>query len=296
MPLEPPRGELDDLELDDSMIGKWLSELPMDHPERKSTSKPQLRRFIHHDKPIKRLGFLGEGAESYVYHIECEGQSYALKLAKHWPYPDTWFLDITKPHERMLMAPFVREARAFARLDSVGENGTWAVKCHGWMKLTDQQFKALGAKNRKFCRWAIIKDMIPDEISMSDIPEVRRKMQIARKALLWPRDVKPENYRGSFIVDLGSTRTYPEVRHRFWKTRRREDFASMDRYFADWEPSHRDGKLIEKYRNPIPKEKLAAVTKPEEESLNKKQDEEENREDCIIDGDGTNWLKSDMEV
>ncbi|EQL30948.1 hypothetical protein BDBG_17963 [Blastomyces gilchristii SLH14081] len=87
---------------------------------------------------------------------------------------------------------------------------------------------------------------------MSDIPEVHRKMQIARKALLWPGDVKPENYRGSVIVDLGNTITYPGIR-RFWsKSRRRESFASMDRYFTDWEQSHRDGKLIEKYRNTIP--------------------------------------------
>ncbi|KLJ13876.1 hypothetical protein EMPG_09371 [Blastomyces silverae] len=278
MALESSNGE-PKLPLDDSMIGRWLSELPMDHPERKSTSKPQLRRFIHHDKRIKRLGFLGAGVESCVYHIECEGKSYALKLSRHWPYYETDFPFVKiSQHEKMLMAPFVREARAFARLDSVGENGTWAVKCHGWMKLNDQQFKALGNHHRMFCRWAIIKDLIPDEISMSDIPEVRRKMQIARKALLLPGDIKPENYRGSFVVDLGSTVTYPEIR-RFWSnTRRREKFASFDRYFNDWEPSHRDGTLIEKYRNTIPKEKLAAVKKleEEEEGLNKKQDEQEN--------------------
>ncbi|EEH07261.1 conserved hypothetical protein [Histoplasma capsulatum G186AR] len=296
MTVEPSSMELK-LQLDDSMIGRWLSELPMDHPERKSTSKPQLRRFIHHDKPIKRLGFLGAGAESCVYHIECEGKSYALKLARHWPYYDTDFPNRIKAHERILMAPFVREARAFARLDSVGENGTWAVKCHGWIKLNDSQFKELGNKHQIFCRWAIIKDMIPDEISMSDIPEVRRKMQIARKALLWPGDVKPENYRGSFIVDLGNTITYPEIR-RFWSnTRRREIFAGMDRCFSNWEPSDWDGKLVDKFFNDMHKKNVAAAKKLEEEWLKKKQDERENQEEPFIQGDGTNrWLNPEKEV
>ncbi|EER45402.1 conserved hypothetical protein [Histoplasma capsulatum H143] len=247
----------------------------MDHPERKSTSKPQLRRFIHHDKPIKRLGFLGAGAESCVYHIECEGKSYALKLARHWPYYDTDFPNRIKAHERILMAPFVHEARAFARLDSVDENGTWAVKCHGWIKLNDSQFKELGNKHQIFCRWAIIKDMIPDEISMSDIPEVRRKMQIARKALLWPGDVKPENYRGSFIVDLGNTITYPEIR-------RSGRIQDAGRYLLFFNDMHK---------------KNVAAAKKLEEWLKKKQDEQENQEEPFIRGDGTNrWLNPEKEV
>ncbi|KGQ01302.1 hypothetical protein PAAG_11978 [Paracoccidioides lutzii Pb01] len=33
--------------MDDSMIGRWLSQFPMDDLTCKSTSKPLLRRFIH---------------------------------------------------------------------------------------------------------------------------------------------------------------------------------------------------------------------------------------------------------
>lgn len=174
-----------------------------------------------------------------------------------------------------MTSPFVHECRAFARLDSVGDNGTWAVKCHGWIKLNDQQFKALGNKHRTFCRWAVVKDLIREELTMNDIPEIRRKMQIARKALLWPRDIKSENYRGSFVVDLGSTLTYPYIR-RFWSnTRRREAFAYLDKDISEWEPSLWDGKLINRYYNEM---RRKAIDEAREQREERAREDEAGRE------------------
>lgn len=62
------------------MIGRWLSDLPMNDPTRKRTSKPQLRRFIHHDKPVHYRKCLGEGTEGVVYRVRIEGSIYALKI------------------------------------------------------------------------------------------------------------------------------------------------------------------------------------------------------------------------
>ncbi|PGG97274.1 hypothetical protein AJ79_09260 [Helicocarpus griseus UAMH5409] len=216
----------------DPRIERFVSELPMDDPQRKSTSKPQLRRFVHHDKPIKFHRILGFGTEGNIYHVEIEGNSYALKLFEHWATRGLENPKLTKD-EQLMTAPFIHECRSFARLDSIGQNGTWAVRCHGLMMLDDEQFKSLGSDHRIFSRWAIVKGFIRDELAVSDIREIRRKMQIARKALLWPKDIKPENYRGSFLVDLGSTRTYPYI-HRFWSnTSRREWFAYWEERGAD---------------------------------------------------------------
>ena len=66
------------------MIGRWLSELPMGDPTRQSTSKPQLRRFIHHDRPIKYLQFLGSGTEGVVYRVKIEEKEYAIKVESAW--------------------------------------------------------------------------------------------------------------------------------------------------------------------------------------------------------------------
>ncbi|PGH23897.1 hypothetical protein AJ80_01959 [Polytolypa hystricis UAMH7299] len=118
--------------MDDTMIGRWLSDLPMDDPTRKSTSKPMLRRFIHHDKPIKYLGFLGSGAEAVVYRVEIEGNEYAIKIFRHWTYSG-W--EALEKRARHYAYPIAHEARAFARLDSVGKNGTWAV--HARVQISD---------------------------------------------------------------------------------------------------------------------------------------------------------------
>ena len=62
------------------MIGRWLSELAMDDPTRKSTSKPMLRRFVHHHKPVSHGELLGEGTDGMVCRAEIAGNEYALKI------------------------------------------------------------------------------------------------------------------------------------------------------------------------------------------------------------------------
>lgn len=58
----------------------------MDDPGKKSWSKPQLRRFVHFDKPIKRLDFLGAGREGVLYKVRIEGSVYALKFVSNFTY------------------------------------------------------------------------------------------------------------------------------------------------------------------------------------------------------------------
>jgi hypothetical protein len=71
--------------MDDSMIGRWLSEIPMDGPSKQSWSKPQLRRFLHYDKPIEYLNLVGEGVDSLVYRVRIKGMIYGLKIVCQIP-------------------------------------------------------------------------------------------------------------------------------------------------------------------------------------------------------------------
>lgn len=71
--------------MDDSMIGRWLSDLPMNDPSKKSWSKPQLRRFAHANEPIEFLELLGQGGEGVVYRVRIEGVVYALKIVGIFP-------------------------------------------------------------------------------------------------------------------------------------------------------------------------------------------------------------------
>ena len=68
--------------MDDSMIGRWLSELPMDDPSRKSTSKPMLRRFTHHEEPIHYHELIAVGTEGIICRVEISGNEYALKIVR----------------------------------------------------------------------------------------------------------------------------------------------------------------------------------------------------------------------
>ncbi|KAK2744909.1 hypothetical protein FQN55_006471 [Onygenales sp. PD_40] len=245
----------------------------MDHPERKRKTKPQLRRFLHHDKKIKLRELLGEGGEGVVYRVEIEGETYALKLFERWVYRGRKSLGLHEKNQ-IMTASFVHECRAFARLDSMGENGTWAVKCHGWMKLSHDQIKSLGLwkLRHEYDHWAIVKDYIAEELTLGHIPEIRRKMEIARKALLWPSDIGPPNYRGSFLVDLGRVRTYPYVRRLWSDTSRREWFAHFDKYGTSWDISVRDGSIIETSVNERLKEYIAEAAE-----MRKKRQEELNQ-------------------
>lgn len=113
--------------------------------------------------------------------------------------------------KQRLKCPFVNECRAFARLQDVGCDGLWAVRCHGWMQLTDSQLKqCYGLKYSEHCtRLAIVKDYIAEETHPEDIPEICQRFEIAKNAQILPRDIERKNYKGRFIVDLGSSLTSP---------------------------------------------------------------------------------------
>lgn len=56
---------------------------------------------------------------------------------------------------------------------------------------------------------------------------------------------KPENYRGSFLVDLGQGRTYPYPERLWSDTKRREYFKWFVEYVTTWEVSVKDGSVVE---------------------------------------------------
>ncbi|KAE8306974.1 kinetochore Sim4 complex subunit Fta2 [Aspergillus transmontanensis] len=200
--------------MDDTMIGRFLPELPWDDPSRKPRGRPMLRRFNYYDNQISYQELLGCGGEGVVYRVYIEGKQYALKIFQTWIYKPDYCRSIGVSKSRWpYITSFSHECRAFARLDSMGENGTWAVKCHGWIKLSDEQFQHIQREwgTKRYSRWAIVKDYIPDRVVLSDIPDIKRKMTIARKAKLFPGDAEPKNYRGSFLVDLGRTKTWPYI-------------------------------------------------------------------------------------
>jgi hypothetical protein len=118
--------------------------------------------------------------------------------------------------DQKMLSPCSNECRAFVLLDDVGCDGTWAVKCHGWMYLTDMRPRSkLLSLDREDCsRCAIAKDFVPRPARPQDLQEICSKFQIAKDAKdagILPADLYPWSSRESFIVDLGSAETFPST-------------------------------------------------------------------------------------
>lgn len=63
------------------MIGRFITEVPMDHPgPMRVSTRPKLRRFVDYDKPIHYIKELGSGAQGVVYLVDIEGKEYAMKV------------------------------------------------------------------------------------------------------------------------------------------------------------------------------------------------------------------------
>jgi hypothetical protein len=163
-----------------------------------------------------------------------------LRQFKEWDYVGVPILEHLEPYT----SPFAKECRAFARLDSMGENGTWAVKRHRWMKLSDEQLQPVHGEDY-ITPWTVVKDYIPGPVQLSDTPEIHRKLEIAQRAVIHPDDLKPRNYRGSFLVDLGNVRTCPYVKE-LWSDRVFERvFKRYDRVIGRWEIDDSDGSVVQ---------------------------------------------------
>ena len=252
--------------MDDSMIGKFITEQSMDEPmELGMKPMPKLHRFVDHDKPIHYLKVLEAGDEGIVYHVTIEGREYALKLVSYYSIlafqePPLIAYDCDSFYHgngsssilssiqssKFTHLLFANECRAFARLQSIGENGTWAVKCHGWMKLSDAQQRPIAKRYGiiEQGRWAIIKDYLPNPVQLSDCQEIARKKDIFRRALICVGDVQPRNFRGSFLVDLGTCKTYPYIK-RFWSDREfNRVWENYDKNVMNWEVHEQTGEVV----------------------------------------------------
>lgn len=123
------------------------------------------------------------------------------------------------------------------------------------LKLSDEQHRSV--RRYKHSRRAIVKEYLPKPLVFTDVPEIRRKMAtVARKARLHPEDAKPDNYRGSFLVDLGQVRTYPYPKRLWSDTIRRKFFKSFDEYVTTWEVSVKDGSVVTGWLNDYFKEQI----------------------------------------
>ncbi|KIW25628.1 uncharacterized protein PV07_08794 [Cladophialophora immunda] len=188
----------------------------------------QLRRFIHHQEALQNPRLIGYGRQAVMVLATSKGVEYVFKVFKKWE--ETGPVFAASYREAVEASPFAKECRAFGRLDSLKRNGTWAVRCYGWMKLTDEQFETIGSlvDNHNMSRWVIVKEHLLKLPLPEDVPAIFAKFDIARLASILPQDIRMGNYRESKILDLSGTLTGPcpawsefQFHHFYEKTTRR---------------------------------------------------------------------------
>lgn len=114
------------------------------------------------------------------------------------------------------------------------------------MKLSDAQQRPIAKRYGiiEQGRWAIIKDYLPNPVQLSDCQEIARKKDIFRRALICVGDVQPRNFRGSFLVDLGTCKTYPYIK-RFWSDREfNRVWENYDKNVMNWEVHEQTGEVV----------------------------------------------------
>ncbi|PWY72466.1 hypothetical protein BO94DRAFT_436105, partial [Aspergillus sclerotioniger CBS 115572] len=178
-----------------------------------------LKRFAHPEAKISQPEHIGIGEDAITFKFKHGETDLCLKVFKPWKYPHSY--PSINPTVEKLIGPFSRECRAFARLCDMGLNGTWAVRCHGWIYLSDSQMASLRKVYPQLesydpyytgSRWAIVKDFLSAPPTKADLVKIREGFDIAKQARILPHDLEMDNYKGSVLMDLGCSTTYPFVR------------------------------------------------------------------------------------
>lgn len=74
-------GEVEDPGLmNHDLVSQYLSEKVMGEQRHPFSWKPRLRRFVYHDREIRKPELLGIGEDGIVILVEIEKKSYVLKV------------------------------------------------------------------------------------------------------------------------------------------------------------------------------------------------------------------------
>lgn len=246
---------------------------------------PKLRPYQSHGTPeITFLNQIGKGAHGHVFKVQIDGNVFALKVF-NFQIPDTDWLtmdeeEVSKIDQKMLRLlgaqwhPFHAECRAYGRLKEARKEHL-AVRCHGYIRVTDQQKKEVEGRfgiktwwgdvygldtddpeaQEEFRReerhglYAIVKDFVEGDVPFG--PEhapmmVSNIRQLHRLGIMM-HDLKEDAYVAGELIDFSKALVVPHVRFdpRFrWNPDDRarsevhEDLAILLWMFREWNEEH----------------------------------------------------------
>ncbi|KAI1127817.1 kinetochore Sim4 complex subunit FTA2-domain-containing protein [Nemania abortiva] len=206
---------------------------------------PKLHAFKDQDVPIKWKGTLGNpsdrGSEcqSYVFKVEIQSQTYALKVFKFFPPCDASSLigpirgeSVKEEDMAFHTDPFYAECRAYGCIKEAYKTRQpktpYVADCYGFLALTEIDRNYLIEQGIDLCQGiepddpyrviaerspvrALVKEYVEGDSSLDQqvAEKIRRGILFMNKIGILIRDVRLDNYVGGVLVDLGSSWTEP---------------------------------------------------------------------------------------
>lgn len=135
-------------------------------------------------------------------------------------YEKCWARKLPPREMNAYISSFGTECRAFARLQDIGEDGIFAVKCYGWMKLSEAQARVIPKLDLdKYSLWVMIKEVVSTKAKAGHLPTMIGNLSVFERARFIVMDLNFSNYGDGRCLDLGSTKLAPGLEkltdHRF---------------------------------------------------------------------------------
>ena len=172
-----------------------------------------------------------------------------LILSQFYPFSTLKDSRLDPEEQHLYMNPFSCECRAFARLQDMNEDGTFAVKCYGWVKLSSSQVKEIRTlfKIKDFLPWALIKELVSTAAHPSQLTKMIENMDIAEQCGLFIPDVQPSNYGSAKFLDLGAVKVLPYPRVYWPGSYFTQSFTDHRNRLREWIVD--EGRFIDKYES-----------------------------------------------
>ena len=141
------------------------------------------------------------------------------------------------------MDPFYCECRAYGRLEDEKLNGKVAVRCYGYLTFPaeterqlerDFQIDGFDRPSEEYMKpislrrpiQAIVKELVreDDPLTAKIADKMLRDLKKMRSRGIYPRDIRPRNYKAGLLVDMSIARTTP---HFLFDIRRPKQVARM---------------------------------------------------------------------
>ncbi|KAI1121638.1 kinetochore Sim4 complex subunit FTA2-domain-containing protein [Nemania abortiva] len=226
---------------------------------------PKLKAFPHRNSPITWLEWINQtdgkplrGGEGFVFKVEIDSKIYALKVFKFFiPWRHRHTLGsvarrtVTDDELGFHTDPFYAECRAYGQIEArrkkQGLKRKDIADCYGFLALTkadeevlvkygidlwcdiplDDEYRerAEGSPAR-----ALVKEYIEEDVTMDErtVKRIAKSIKWMNRNKILVVDILPRNFKGGYLLDFGTSWTWPHCIWRYIPPHRMRSLVTID--------------------------------------------------------------------